>query len=140
MERVKHVMFQPLVWMAVNIICVVINFNYFVFGNSYGVQWINLPVSVIYMIYMIVLAYKSDWKYINVISCIYIVLGIIGYFVSKREFSADWLIIPSIVFFTPYAGIRYLLKSYPSWWIMCSGFGVLLLVVAYIKHRNNNKY
>ena len=111
MERVKHVMFQPLVWMAVNIICVVINFNYFVFGNSYGVRWINLPVSVIYMIYMIVLTYKSDW-----------------------------LIIPSIVFFTPYAGIRYLLKSYPSWWIMCSGFGVLLLVVAYIKHRNNNKY
>ncbi len=139
-EKVKHLLFHPVFWIMVNAICLMANFNYFVFGNSYGIKWINLPVSIMYMVYMVLFACKGNNRFIVIIGIIYVVLGLLGFPVSKYAMAADWLIAPSILFIAPYSGINHLIKSKPLCWVLYAGFGTVLMIIAIIRRKMDNRF
>lgn len=138
--KVKRLLFHPVFWIIVNAICLMANFNYFVFGNSYGIPWINLPISIMYMIYMVLFACKGNDRLIIVIGIIYVVLGLLGFPVSKYSMVADWLIVPSILFIAPYSGINHIIKSNSICWVLYAGFGIVLIVIAHIRRRINSRF
>ena len=135
MKRTFSDILPLLIWTVIDAVCIAVNFNCFVFGSSYGMPWINLTVSVLFITFMLVLACKADTRFISILSCLYIVFGIIGIFVSKYGLLADWMIIPSIILFTPFAGIGHLLKSDVLPWLFFAGFGMVILMTAYSRKR-----
>ena len=129
----KQLIYELIVWIAVDAVCITANFNYFVFGNSYGNRWINLLLSALYFVFMIVFAYRTKTRFIGILGGVCAALGIIGYAVSRYRLIADWIIIPSVILFAPLVGIKHLLKTDALCWLFFAGFVLLLMIIAYIR-------
>ena len=138
MERINEWLFGILAWIILNTVCVIINFNYYFEWSNDGKEWLNLTVSVLFIVYMVFFACRSYKTFICVLGGIYIVLGIAGYFIAKYLLIADGMIFPEIIFYTPYAGVLHLLRSYPLCWLFYTGFGAVLILIASIRYMKEN--
>ena len=138
-ERTKEYLFGILAWIIIDTICVIVNFNLFLSGDSFGTPpWINLTVSVLFVIYMAFYAFHTTIKIAFSLGGIYVVLGIIGYIVGKYSLIADWILVPALFFGTPFAGLSYLIRSDLFCWLFVIGVGALLLTAAAFRYRKDN--